>query len=327
MQELMKRLAAKQAAAHLLDNSEYPTRWRDYIGQEPAVQMLKDAAISARIRREPLDHILISHPTPGVGKTALASLVAHELGRPARIVSGKVSAQKARMMFAQMQDRDVLVYDEFHQVAKGNKVDAEWMLHYLQDNTLLGPRGAEVQPRITVIAATTHPQKVPSAVIDRFMLVPPMQDYDTDEAGRIAILMSKTVLGDLPRLTKRDAEALAAAAGNNPRAVKKLLIALRDVTYAKSLPLKNGKYDIPGLLKRQGITEDGLDINAQRYLIALGLDFDGQAGVKALEDRLQQAGGLVDVERLLMDKGLVIRTRTGRALSQAGIARYTDLAG
>lgn len=322
-----KALYGKKAAPVLEPNDEYPQKWREYIGQEPAVKMLQVAAASARLRKQPLDHILITHPSPGIGKTALATLVGRELRRPVRLISGKVTAQKARMVLSEMEDRDVLIYDEFHRVAEGSRTNAEWLLHLLQDGVLMGPLGAETQPKITLIAATTNPQKVPQAVLDRFMLVPPMQDYSTAEAARIAQLMGPRYLDDLPKLIKREATLLASAAGNNPRSIKRLLTSLRDMTITKSLPLHNGRFDIRGLLAWHGITEDGLSPVAQQYLRALAFDFGGSAGVKALEERLQQPGGLTEVERALMDRGLVARTRTGRSLTQTGITRSRQLAG
>lgn len=321
----MKQSAVRKRpdTAPVLDVGEYPTRWRDYVGQEPAVKMLQVAAASARIRKQPLDHVLISHPTPGIGKTALACLVGVELKRPVRAVSGKITDGRARLIFSDMADRDVLFIDEAHQMGDAS----EWLLHYMQDGVLMGPRGPEVQPKVTIIAATTHPQKLPDAVIDRFMLVPPMSDYDTDEAGRIAQVMGARILGDLPKLTKAEATSLALAAGRNPRAIKKLLVALRDLTITKQLPLIKGRYNIPAVLEWQGITHDGLDPTMQRYLETLAVDFEGSAGAKALEDRLQQPGGLSQVERVLIDRGLLTMTRSGRVLTQAGLARYHELAG
>lgn len=314
--------------APLMDQTEYPKRWRHYIGQGPAVRMLQVAAESARLRRQPLDHMLIAHPSPGIGKTALASLVSSEMKRPVRLISGKVTGAKARIVLSEMADRDVLVIDEAHRIAEGNKANAEWLLHLLQDGVLLGPLGPEVQPRITLIAVTTHPQKLPPAVLDRFMLVPPMQLYNTEEAARIAQLMGPRYLGDsLPKLSKAEATRIASAAGNNPRSIKRMLMSLRDMTITKALPLVKDRYDIAGLLAWHGITEDGLSPVAQQYLVALRNDFDGSAGAKALEERLQQPGGLVEVERLLQDRGLLVRTKQGRTLTQAGVTRARQLAG
>ena len=305
-----------------LDSAEYPARWSGYIGQEQAVKMLRVGAASARIRKQPLDHVLIAHPFPGIGKTALASLVARELRRPARVVSGALSMDGARLLLSTMRDRDVLVYDEFHRITEGGKGSSEWLLHLLQDNTLIGPFGPEPQPRITLIAATTHAHRVPPAVLDRFMLVPSLTDYNTDEAARIAQVMGKRVLGPgLPSLTKVEATAIATAAGRNPRAIKRLLVSLRDLSVTGAVKLRNGHYDVAALLDWNDVTPDGLSPVARRYLTALRQDFSGAAGIKALEERLGHPGGLADVERTLIDSGLVGRTRTGRKLTQAGFAR------
>lgn len=309
------------------ETGEYPSKWNQYIGQEPAKKLLQVAAQSARIRKAPLDHILIANGTAGIGKTALAHLVASEMRRPCRVVSGVLSAGKARFVFSEMSDGDLLFYDEFHQLMDGGKKVAEWLLHYLQDGVIAGPLGPEHQPRVTVIAATTDVGRLPETIVSRFPLKPLLVDYTDDEAAKIAALQSKRVLGDgLPRLNPADALDLARAANNNPRAIRQQLITLRDLALTGTLPVVGGRYDIAGLLEWQGITPDGLDMVAQRYLLVLATEFDGSAGAKALEDRLQQAGGLAPIERVLMDRGFVAKTRAGRALTQAGIRRMRELA-
>lgn len=311
----------------LLDTHDYPRRWQDYIGQEPAKRMLQVAVKSAKVRKQPLDHILIAHPSPGVGKTALANLVANSMGRPCRMISGQMGANKARLLFAHMKDGDVLFYDEFHQVMDSGRKNAEWLLTYLQDGTLPGPLGAESQPRVTIVAATTDATRLPESIVSRFPIQPPMQEYSNEEAARIAALMARGILGefDLPMVSKRNAEHLALAGCNNPRAIRRLLVVLRDMTITNEIALRGTSYDISALLDWQGITHDGLDPVAQRYLSTLASEFDGSAGAKAMEDRLQQAGGLKLTERVLMDKGLIAKTRTGRTLTQAGITRVKDL--
>lgn len=313
-----------EKAAPILDGHDYPRRWPELVGQEAAKRMLQVAAKSARIRKEPLGHVLLSHGTPGIGKTSLAVLIATEMKTTCRVASGVMTRDKARLVFSEMQDRDVLLYDEFHQVMDSGKKNAEWMLSYLQDGVIMGPLGPEEQPRVTIIAATTDAGRIPDSITSRF-LAPPLREYTGEEATRIAMSMSGKVLIELPKLGKAEAAAIAAAAHNNPRAIRKLLEVLRDMVITKELPLRGGRYNVDALLEFQGITPDGLDHVAQRYLRALAMEFDGSAGAKALEDRLQQPGGLSSIERVLMDKGLVAKTRTGRTLTQAGIKRFREL--
>lgn len=308
-----------------IDFTEYPTRWSQYVGQEPAKRVLQVAAKSARIRRVPLDHVLITHPEPGVGKTALAMLVAKEMGTKCKIVSGKIGKDAARLALSEMNDRDVLLYDEFHQVMDGGKKNAEWLLSYMQDGVIYTPMGAEDYPRVTLVAATTDPAKIPESILSRFPLRPPIEDYTDAEATRIAVIMSGKILHGLPRLRTLDAAVIASAAHNNPRAIRQLLVVLRDMVITDTLEVQKGRYDISQLLEFQGITPDGLDRTAQQYLKALATEFGGSAGVKALEERLMQPGGLATTERTLMDKGYIARTRTGRTLTKDGITRYRAL--
>lgn len=309
----------------LLDSDEYPGRWTDYIGQEDAKRMLRIAAKSARIRKQPLDHVLISHPSPGVGKTALAVLIATEMRSRCVVVSGQISKDRARTILSTMEDGDVLLYDEIHQVLDAGRRGAEWLLHFLQDGQIAGPVAMETQPRVTLVGATTEAHRFPSTIVSRFPLVPPMADYTTEEAAKVAQVISRRVLADLPTLGRPDALMLAEASHNNPRAIRQMLTVLRDMTITDELPLlAKGRYDIVTLLEFQGVTLDGLDRVAQRYLRVLS-EFGTVGGARAIEDRMQQPGGLAMTERVLMDKGLIAKTRSGRALTQAGIRRVNQM--
>jgi Holliday junction DNA helicase RuvB len=310
----------------ILEDPNYPRRWSDYVGQERAKKVLQVAAKSARVRQQPLPHTLISHPNPGIGKTALAVLIAAEMKRNVKVVSGVLYKDKARMLLDTMEDRDVLLWDEAHQMVDAGKKNAEWLLSYLQDGIIFGPLGPEVQPKVSIVAATTDPGKIPDNIMSRFTLRPPMEEYDEEQAAKIAIKMSAGVLDGLPPLRMRDALRLAKAGNCNPRAILQLVTVLRDLHHAEeNVITESGRYDIDALLEFQGITEDGLDLTAQRYLQALATEFAGSAGAKAMEDRLQAPGGLGTTERVLMNAGLIGKTRTGRTLTQAGIRRFREL--
>jgi Holliday junction DNA helicase RuvB len=314
-------------APEIGDDPQYPKRWTEYVGQAPAIRMLQIAIKSAKVRKQPLDHVLIAHGTGGMGKTALALLVARTLGKKIRVTSGPVDARKARLIISQMKDGEVLFYDEVHQVMDAGRKNAEWLLNFLQDGVLPGPLGLEKMPRITVIAATTDAGKLPPTIAGRFPIQPPMMDYTEEEAAKVALTMSKKILGEysLEPLKKPDAEAIARAGAKNPRTIGRLLKSLRDLALTGESKVTNGRYDIAALLAYQDVTEDGLDRVAQAYLRVLGTEFGGSAGAKALEERLSEPGGLAQVEKLLMDLGLVAKTRSGRALTTPGITRVQEL--
>jgi Holliday junction DNA helicase RuvB len=308
----------------MLADSQYPHRWNEYIGQKRAKDSLRIAAKSARMRRKALDHVLIAHPEPGIGKTALAVLTASEINRPARVVSGPMTSDQARWVFSEMQDQQLLIYDEFHRLFEGGKKSWAWCLNYMQDGLITGPLGSESMPRVTIIATTTEGGILPRAVVTRFLVRPKLVPYTHAEGARIAQRMGRDVLDGLPDLQRSEAMALARGAASNPRAIRQLLTVLRDLTVTGTLP-HNGRYDIKGLLRWEGITDDGLDPVAQQYLVALATELGGVAGERTMVDRLQQPGGISTVERLLMDRGLVAKTRTGRALTRAGMIRARQL--
>jgi Holliday junction DNA helicase RuvB len=313
--------------APVLDDPQYPKRSSEYVGQTTAKKELEVAVKSAKMRKAPMGHVLLAHHGGGMGKTALGVLVAHMLGKKARVISGQVDATKARLILAEMADGDVLIYDEAHQVMDGGRKNAEWLLNFLQDAMVPGPMGMEKMPRVTMILCTTDPGKLLDTIIGRCQIQPVMEDYTDEEAALVAIATSKKVLvtEGLPALRKADAIAVAKAAANNPRAMRRLLSTLRDLVLTGESEVKNGRYDIAALLEYQGVTEDGLDRKAQKYLLVLKHEFMGKAGAKSIEDRLQAPGGLASTERLLMDKGLIVKTGTGRELTTLGSYRATDI--
>jgi holliday junction DNA helicase RuvB len=316
--------------APVLNGSEYPTRWSDYIGQDKAKRELIVAARSARIRKEPLGHVLIHHNQAGIGKTALAALIASEMRTTVRVASGTMHKDHARMVFSSMKDGDVLFYDEFHQVLDNGRKGAEsWLLTFMQDGYIAGPLGPEIQPRVTIVAATTDKSKFTEALTGRFAYVPLLTDYSPQEAAKIAQKLAHKVLvtWDLAPLHLKDAQQIATVANHNPRAMLQLLKSLRDMAVVGELEVTDrGRYDLPTLLDFLGITPDGLDHQMQAYLRSLAAEFNGTAGARALAERIQEtAKGLDHIERVLIDRGYVAKTRTGRQLTQAGIKRYREL--
>lgn len=314
--------------AHILDAAEYPKTWSEYIGQEDAKRMLRVSAKSAKLRGKPLDHVLIASPISGLGKTALAGLIAREMGREVRVTSGQISKDQARIILGDMIDGDVWLIDEFHQLMDAGRKNAEWILHLLQDGVLPGPFGMEEQPKITVIAATTDPQKLPATILSRFPIRPQLVDYSRDDAAYMAFTMSKRLLAEhgLPELSDEDALLLADAGDGNPRKIRNLLCNLRDLALCEEIVVADGRYDIAGMLAFSGLTPDGLDKGAQDYLVALARVFGGTAGEKALDSHLKLPGGVKDAESALMKRNLLARTSSGRTLTKAGIQRAKELA-
>ena len=192
-------------------DGDYPTSWTGFIGQQRAKDQIRLAAQSAKARKQPMDHILIASGTPGIGKTSLGLLAARTMGRKVLVVTGPVPATRAYGLLAKLSDRDVLFIDEAHKLVEGGKKHAEWLLHYLQDGILLGAlkryrySGAsgwtaeEIgTPRVTVIAATTEPGRLPTTLTGRFPIRPALTDYTPDEGAKIAAQLARKVMAGLP---------------------------------------------------------------------------------------------------------------------------------
>ncbi len=306
----------------------YPSSWDDYIGQETAKAQLRSAAEAAKRRGDRLPHVLITGSAPGIGKTALGYLAAHSMGTNVKFASGKIKLLQARILLAGMDDRDVLVIEEMHTMFHGGKKDSEWILNFMEDGVIIGPRGVEPQPDVTIIGTTTDRGRFPEPVLSRFRSVE-LDAYTDEEAARVVLSLARRVfVHPMPLPNNADCRRIAAAASNNPRLMRKILEQLQDATIlagAENWTLAGG-FDLAQTLAWMGLTEDGLTKEAVRYLTTILVDFNGEAvGREAMADRLQEPGGLHYTERLLMEKGLLMKSRAGRLLTQQGIRRARDL--
>jgi len=319
-----------QTAEELGLGGLYPAGFDEFVGQDEAKEHLLVACESARLRKVRLPHVLLSSGEPGIGKTTLALLCAQAMGSNIKIVSGKVNVNQARLLLSDLDDGDILVYDEVHLAVAGGKTAAEgWMLHLLENGVIPGPLGMEEQPDVTIVAATTDPGRLPSTLLDRFPIKPALRAYTQAEAADIAFGMAQRIFADnnLPLPTAGNFDMIADAACNNPRVMRGILEAVRDraIVGRGEFSTSTG-YPIKAALDWLGLTEDGLTRTCQRYLVALLRDFQGGAGERALVDRLGEPGGLGHTERILQNKGLIAKTKAGRVLMQPGIRRAKELA-
>jgi Holliday junction DNA helicase RuvB len=308
-------------------DGQYPQTWDQYVGQDDAKQVLRRTATSAKKLGENMPHILITSPTAGIGKTALALLTIRASGRPVFMASGAMTMEQALKMFSQVEDGDVIFYDEFHAIMNGGPRKAEWLLNYLQDGVLLTPWGPEEVPKVTFVAATTERGLILETILERFLEVK-LRPYTPEEGTQIAKTMSEKVLGKarLAPLNDAVAAAVARATNNQPRRMGRLLITIRDLAVCDEIASpSDGSYDIDVALKAAGITADGLDSDA-RALMLLLKQSTRPVGEAMLKQRLGLVGkGLHMVERVLLDKGFLGYTGGGRALTLEGNRRANQL--
>lgn len=308
-----------------MPEDQYPRTWDEFIGQEIVKDQLRVAATSACERGTTLGHILLSSPYPGIGKTALAHLIARTMLAHLHIVSGKFDANAARIAVARMQDGDVLLIDEIHRVFGTSKRDGEWLLHALQDGAIIGPAGVEQLPAITIVGTTTDVARLPDTVVSRFTHRPTLERYSDDEAAQIARLMASRAwsgITTLPEPSDSNIRAIVTAAGGNPRTMRQIITNLLDVAWVEYPDVwGDDGYDLSKPLLWLGLSPDGLDAAAVRYLSILLDKFGGTAGEKIMADALREPAGVRHIERSLLERDLIRLTPKGRVLTSAGIKR------
>jgi Holliday junction DNA helicase RuvB len=317
--------------AELFEGTAYPRRWENYVGQDRAKAQLRAAIASAQMQGRRLDHILISSPVAGIGKTALALLTASTRDVGVLEVSGKMDVKQLGMALRQMADGDILFVDEIHRLADGGKKNAEPFLHILQDGVLMTPTGPVTIPNVTVIGATTDKQKLDATIIGRFPVQVQLVEYTEDEAVIIARQHAERVgFGHemLPLLEGEWLNEVARAGNCNPRLMVGVLTSLRDhaLSCYPELPRnERSGYDLTTALAWCGLTPDGLDETAQAYLMLLAGAFGGTAGEKAVAAALGEKAGVQHTEQVLLHKGLILLTPRGRSLTEAGWDRAAQL--
>lgn len=315
--------------ADIFIGTSYPTCWEDYIGQESAKVQLQAACFSARSRKAVLSHVLIATGAHGVGKTALARLIAAELGSGFVEVQGMLAEKDGIRILRTMEDGDVLLWDEFHLAIVGGKSKAEWLLSYLQDGVIVSKTGVVQVPKVTIIAATTDAQKLPETIISRFKIQPAIEPYTLFEGAQIAMVKVRGGIFDVGQLTLPSMTTcveVARAANCNPRDIDTLLCTLRDAAISKHTTTDaEGNYNLDKTLEWVGRTEDGLDRLAQDFMCVLLAQFGGEAGEKTIANALGEPTPPRHTEKLLIQKGYVSITAKGRMLTEAGIKRTVEL--
>lgn len=312
----------------IFESAGGPRTWSDYIGQRRAKGQLRAAVASAKFRKAPVDHTLIASGVPGVGKSAIARILAHEYGGGLVETQGAVTLDEARAILGQMEDGDFWLIDEIHQLVVGGKSKAEWLLPLLIDGVLLTPQGEWKAPKVTIIGASTNAADLPEAILSRFVLKPVIEMYSEDEATEIAMGMAKGIYGSigLPLPSAATCKALAYAANYGPRDIGAMLRLLRDAEIAEEAPRSaQGDTDLTVMLEWAGRTEDGLDDLAQRMLAILLTTFGGRAGKETLLSALGESTWPKLTENILITKGYLGVDKGGRYLTEVGMARTMDL--
>ena len=275
-----------------------------YIGQQAIKDKLRPRLAQARAECRPLPHILLTGESGG-GKTTLARLIAQEVDDPFSVIDLSKMTENQFVSFVRRFEGGVLFVDEIHR-AKSDR--QEMLLQLLEEGFVTTSYGGEIRiDWLTVIAATTEKQKLLPTIVNRFEVRLELSPYSDDE-------MVEAVRG-MAELPDEVCRTLGRAAAGNPRSARDLVKAYLSLGY---VPEETSGEDA---LRLVGVEEDGLTEDHLRYLRALD-ELEGLAGETPLCNRLRcHSSQLHSLERLLLDRGLIVMTRAGRAISAQGDRR------
>ncbi|MDA8159900.1 MAG: Holliday junction branch migration DNA helicase RuvB [Desulfobacteraceae bacterium] len=304
-----------------------PQRLAQYIGQEQLKDNLAIAIQAARARREPLDHVLF-HGFPGLGKTTLAYIIAHEMEANIKVTSGPVieKAGDLAAILTSLQEGDVLFIDEIHRL---NHVIEEILYPAMEDFQLdlvigQGPGAKSVKmnlPHFTLVGATTRTGLLTPPLRDRFGVLLRLEFYAPEELVAI-VERSARLLG--VKLDPEGALELGRRSRGTPRIANRLLKRVRDYAQVKADGLVNREVARQAL-KMLHVDELGLDDMDRRILLTIIDRFQGgPLGLDTLATAVcEERTTLEDVyEPFLIQSGFLFRTPRGRMATPAAYQHF-----
>jgi Holliday junction DNA helicase RuvB len=308
-----------------LEQSLRPATFEDYVGQAKLVENFRVYARAARQRGAALDHVLLSGP-PGLGKTSLAHILAHELGVTLHVTSGPALVKKGDLagLLTALGARDILFIDEIHRLSPAVE---EALYPAMEDFRLdvvlgagLGAQTMEMKlERFTLVGATTRTGLLAGPLRDRFPIQERLDYYAPDELKEIAERAARKL--GLP-VDPTGVEELARRARGTPRIAIRLLLRARDFAEVEG----DGRLTpaiVQRTLERLEVDARGLDAMDRRVLaVVIDVFGGGPVGIDAVAAAVgEESGTLEDVyEPFLVREGYLARTPRGRVALPAAWA-------
>ncbi|MDE0748157.1 MAG: Holliday junction branch migration DNA helicase RuvB [Porticoccaceae bacterium] len=315
------------ASEERYDRALRPVTLAEYVGQPVVKEQLEIFIEAARRRSEPLDHTLVFGP-PGLGKTTLAHIIAHEMQVDLKTTSGPVleKAGDLAALLTNLESGDVLFIDEIHRLSP---VVEEILYPALEDYQLdivigEGPAARSIKldlPPFTLVGATTRAGLLTSPLRDRFGIVQRLEFYSEEDLGSIVKRASGITN---VKIDDQGAREIACRARGTPRIANRLLRRVRDYAEVKGDgTITQSVAD--AALNMLNVDKSGFDHLDRHLLLTLMEKFDGgPVGVDSLAAALSEERGTIEdvIEPYLIQQGYLMRTSRGRMATRMAYEHF-----
>ena len=304
-----------------IDNNIRPEHLEEYIGQSEVKENIGVFIEAAKLRNEPLDHVLLYGP-PGLGKTTLANIIANEMGTNIKTASGPSIEKSGDLaaVLSTLEPGDVLFIDEIHRMPRFIE---EILYPAMEDFTLdivvgtdNNTRSIKIDlPPFTLVGATTRAGDLTSPLRDRFGITCKLKYYDEDELRQIVERTSRVL--KMP-ISHAAAVSLAKRSRGTPRIANRLFKRVRDFALVDGLEEIDEKITDKAL-SRLKVDKVGLDEVDHQFLLSIIEKFNGgPVGVETIASSIGEEISTIEdvIEPYLLQNGFIKRTSRGRVVTK-----------
>ena len=309
------------------DRAIRPLSLNDYVGQGAVRNQMEIFISAAAKREEPLDHTLIFGP-PGLGKTTLAHIIAHEMGVGLKTTSGPVleKAGDLAAIMTNLEPGDVLFIDEIHRLSP---IVEEVIYPAMEDYQLdimigEGPAARSIKldiPPFTLVGATTRAGLLTSPLRDRFGIIQRLEFYSNKELSEI-VSRSAKILG--VKIDDKGTQEIAMRSRGTPRIANRLLRRVRDYADIKADGIiTSGVADMA--LNMLNVDACGFDHMDRRLMLAIIEKFEGgPVGIDSMAAAISEERHTIEdvIEPFLIQQGFLLRTQRGRTVSRLAYEHF-----
>ena len=300
-----------------IDNTIRPESINEYIGQTDVKENIQVFVSAAKMRDEPLDHVLLYGP-PGLGKTTLAFIIAHELGTNIKTASGPSIEKSGDLaaILSSLEPGDVLFIDEIHRMPRYIEEILYPAMEDFSLDIIVGSEGNSRNikidlPPFTLVGATTRAGDLSAPLRDRFGIISKLQFYTIEELKEI-IKRTARVLS--VEIEDNAAYELATRSRGTPRIANRLFKRVRDFALVKGNGVINAEITNEAL-NRLKVDKIGLDNTDHELLLAIINKYNGgPVGIEAISSTIGEEVTTIEdvIEPYLLQMGLLKRTARGR---------------